>query len=181
MTNLYKDIPAGNNVPEEINVVIDIPKGCANKYEYDEEKGYTELDRVLYSPMFYPFEYGFIPQTASGDKDSLDVILLTTYPTFSGCLIKARPIGILLMKDEEGTDNKIVAVPVEKVDPRFKEVQDIDDLGEHQKKEIKNFFEDYKKLEPGKYEHVKVGEFEGKEKALEIIKKAIEAYKTSNK
>lgn len=181
MTNLYKDIPAGDNAPEEINVVIDIPKGCANKYEYNEEKGYTELDRVLYSSMFYPFEYGFIPQTASGDGDSLDVILLTTYPTFSGCLIKARPIGILLMEDEEGTDNKIVAVPVEKVDPRFKEIQDIDDVSEHYKKEIKVFFEDYKKLEPGKYEHVKVEGFGNRERAKEIIKKAIEKYRKNTK
>jgi len=127
--------------------------------------------------MFYPFEYGFIPQTASEDGDSLDVILLTTFPTFSGCVIKARPIGILLMKDEEGTDNKIIAVPSEKVDPRFKEVQDIDNLNEHQKKEIKNFFEDYKKLETEKYKYVKVEGFEKKEKAKEIIKKAIEKYR----
>jgi len=177
MTNLFKDIPAGENLPEEINVVVDIPKGGANKYEYNEENGYTELDRVLFSPMFYPFEYGFIPQTASEDGDSLDVILLTTFPTFSGCVIKARPIGILLMKDEEGTDNKIIAVPSEKVDPRFKEVQDIDNLNEHQKKEIKNFFEDYKKLETEKYKYVKVEGFEKKEKAKEIIKKAIEKYR----
>ena len=177
--NLYKDIPAGDNLPEQINVVVDIPKGCANKYEYDEEKGYIALDRVLYSPMVYPFEYGFIPQTHSEDGDSLDVVLLTTYPTLPSCVIKARPIGMLLMSDEEGTDNKIIAVPVEKVDPRFKEIQDINDLGEHIRKEIKNFFEDYKKLEPGKYEHVKVEGFENREKAKEIIGKAIEKYKTS--
>ena len=174
--NLYKDIPAGENPPEQINVVVDIPKGCANKYEYNEEKGYIELDRVLYSPMVYPFEYGFIPRTHSEDGDSLDVVLLATYPTIPGCVIKARPIGLLLMKDEAGTDNKIIAVPAEKVDPRFKEIQDINDLGEHIKLEIKNFFEDYKKLETEKYKHVKVEGFENREKALEIIKKAIEKY-----
>jgi inorganic pyrophosphatase len=180
MANLYKDILAGENPPEEINVVVDIPKGSSNKTEYDEEKGYFKLDRVLYSSIFFPFNYGFIPQTASEDGDSLDVILLSTYPVFSGCLVKARPIGLLLMKDEEGVDNKIIAVPIEKVDPRFKEIQDIDDVGDHFKKEIKNFFEDYKKLETEKYKHVKVEGFEKKEKALEIIKKAIEKYsKTS--
>lgn len=181
MTNLFKDIPAGDNLPEEINVVVDIPKGCANKYEYDEEEGCFKLDRVNYSPLFYPCDYGFVPQTHSEDGDALDVILLTTYPTFPGCVIKARPVGLLLMKDEAGIDNKIIAVPVEKVDPRFKEIQDIDNLGEHIKKEIKVFFEDCKKLEPEKYKYVKVEGFEKKEKAMEIIKKAIEAYKTNNK
>ena len=175
--NLYKDLPAGSNPPEEINVVVDLSRGSANKYEYDEEKGCIKLDRVLYSAMVYPFDYGFIPQTSSEDGDSLDVILLTSYPTIPGCLVKARPIGLLLMKDEEGVDNKIIAVPIDKVDPRFKEIQDIEDLKEHQKKEIKNFFEDYKKLETEKYKHVKVEGFEKKEKALEIIKRAIEKYK----
>ena len=145
MANLFKDIPAGENPPEEINVVIDIPKGQNCKFEYKEE-GYFALDRVLYSPFFFPFEYGFIPQTESGDGDSLDVILLTTFPTFPGCVIKSRPIGVLLMKDEAGTDNKIVAVPIEKVDPNFKETKSIKDVGEHLKEEIKVFFQYYKKL-----------------------------------
>lgn len=175
--NLYKDIPAGDNPPKEINVVVDIPKGSANKYEYDEEKGYFKLDRVIYSPLFYPFDYGFIPQTHSEDGDSLDVILLTTYPTFSGCLVKARPVGLLLMKDEAGVDNKIIAVPTEKVDPRFKEIQDINDIGEHYKKEIKVYLEDYKKLEPGKYEHVKIEGFQDKAKAMQIIEQAVKKYK----
>ncbi len=178
--NLYKDIPAGENLPEQINVVVDVPKGCSNKYEYSEDGGYLELDRVNYSPMFYPCDYGFIPQTHSEDGDALDVLLLTTYPTIPGCVVKARPIGMLLMRDEEGIDNKIVAVPIEKVDPRFKEIQDIDDLGEHCKKEIQVYFEDYKKLEPGKYEYVKVEGFKGKKEALEIIRDAVERYKASN-
>lgn len=178
MTNLYRDIPAGENPPEQINVVVDIPKGCANKYEYDEEGEYFKLDRVNYSPMFYPCDYGFIPQTHSEDGDALDVFVLTTYPTFSGCVIKVRPVGLLKMRDEAGVDNKIIAVPVEKVDPRFKEIQDINDIPEHIRKEIRVYLEDYKKLEPEKYKHVKVEEFEGKEKALEIIKKAIEKYQS---
>lgn len=174
MINLYKDISPGDNPPEEINVMIDIPKGCSNKYEYKEEKGYFELDRVIYSPIFFPFEYGFIPQTSSEDGDGLDVVLLLTYPTFSGCLIKARPIGVLLMEDEKGIDHKIVAVPLEKIDPRFKNIKDIEDINEHLKKEIKVFFEDYKKLEKDKF--VKIKGWEKADKAKEIIEKAIKKY-----
>lgn len=174
--NLYKDIPAGANLPEEINVVIDIPKGSSSKFEYDEEKGYFSLDRVLYSPFIYPFEYGFIPQTHSEDGDSLDVILLATYPTFSGCVIKAKPIGVLLMSDEAGGDNKIIAVPVNKVDPRFKEIQDISDVGEHLRKEIELFMQDYKKLEVEKYKHVKVEGWAGREKAKELISTGAKKY-----
>jgi inorganic pyrophosphatase len=179
--NLYKEISPGANPPEKINVVIDIPKGSVNKYEYNEEGGYFELDRVLYSPLFYLFEYGFIPQTLSEDGDSLDVVLLVSYPTFPGCVIKARPIGLLKMKDEKGEDNKIIAVPDEKIDPRFKEVKSIDDLGSHLKEEITLFFKDYKKLEKEKYEFVEVEGFKGKEEAKEIIEKAVKRYKENLK
>lgn len=177
MLNLFKDITPGSNPPEEINVVIDVPKGCSNKYEYKEKEGFFELDRVLYSPLFYPADYGFIPQTASEDGDSLDVILLTSFPTFPGCVIKARPVGLLLMRDEEGIDNKILAVPLEKVDPRFKEIKKLEDITEHLKREIEVFFADYKKLEKEKYKFVKVEGWQGPEKAKEVIKKAIERYK----
>lgn len=176
MSNLYKDIPTGDNPPEEINIVIDIPLGSKNKYEYNEEKGYFELDRTLFSPMFFPFEYGFIPQTKSGDGDSLDVALLSSGSTFSGCVIKARPIGVLLMKDEKGIDNKIIAVPLEKVDPRFKEIKDIEDVESHLKKEIELFFSDYKKLEKDKIKFVQVEGWKGAQEAKEIIKKGVEDY-----
>jgi len=181
MTNLFKEIPAGDNLPEEINVVIDIPKGAKSKFEYNEEGGYFKLDRVLYSPLFFPFEYGFIPQTHSEDGDSLDVVLLATYPTFSGCVIKARPVGVLLMKDENGTDNKIIAVPVDKVDPRFKEIKDIDDVGQHLKKEIEVFFSDYKKLEKEKYKYVKVEGWRGKDEAIKVIEKAAASWQATKK
>ncbi len=176
MINLFQDISAGENPPAKINVVVDISKGSRNKYEYKEDEGYFKLDRTLYSPMFFPFEYGFIPQTISEDGDALDVILLTTYPTFPGCVIQARPIGAFLMKDEKGTDNKIVAVPLEKIDPRFKEIQKIENLGGHLKKEIELFLADYKKLEKEKYKFVKIEGWAGIEKAQEIIKKGIEKY-----
>lgn len=177
MSNLFKDISSGDNVPEEINVVVDIPKGSKNKYEYNEDGGYFELDRTLHSPLFFPFEYGFIPQTASGDGDSLDVAMIVSGPTFSGCLVKARPIGVLMMKDEKGEDNKIIAVPIESVDPRFKEVKGIEDLGEHLKKEIGLFLADYKKLEKGKYEFVEIKGWEDAGKAKELIIEAIDKYK----
>lgn len=176
MTNLFKEVSSGENPPEQINVVVDVPKGSKNKYEYQENEGYFKLDRTFYSPMFMPFGYGFIPKTMSGDGDPLDVVLLTTYPTFPGCVVSARPIGVLLMKDEKGVDNKIVAVPSEKVDPRFKEIQKVEDLGKHLKQEIEVFFADYKKLEKEKYKFVKVGGWKGRKEAKEIIKKAIEKY-----
>ncbi len=175
MTNLFKDIPSGENPPENINVIVENIKGSKNKIEY-EKQGFFKLDRTCYSPFAIPFEYGFIPQTHSEDGDSLDVILLATYPTFSGCVIKARPVGVLLMRDEAGGDNKIIAVPVDKVDPRFKEIKDIADVGEHLKKEIESFMQDYKKLEVEKYKHVKVEGYAGKEKAKELIVAASEKY-----
>ena len=177
--NLFKEILSGGNPPQEINVVIEVPKGSSNKYEYNEEKGYFELDRTLYSPLFFPFSYGFIPQTRSEDGDSLDVVLLSTFPVSPGCLVAARPIGLLVMEDEAGEDNKIIAVPQGKIDPRFKEIQDIQDLPDHLRKEIKEFFEAYKRLEPGKF--VKLKGWEKAEKAKEVIKKAIQNYGSENK
>lgn len=176
MTNLFRDIPAGENLPENINVVIENVKGSRNKFEYEKE-GFFKLDRTCYSPFCTPFEYGFIPQTESGDGDSLDVILLVTHSTFPGCVIKSRPIGLLLMEDEAGEDNKIIAVPAEKVDPRFKEIKDIEDLSQHLRAEIEVYFADYKKLEKEKYKHVKVKGFVGAKEAKQIIEKSARAYK----
>ncbi|MCC5994346.1 MAG: inorganic diphosphatase [Candidatus Aenigmarchaeota archaeon] len=169
--NLMHDIDAGSE--EEINVVVENVKGSSNKIEYDNERGCFMLDRVLYSPVFWPFDYGFIPRTWHEDEDPVDVVLLTTYPTFPGCVVKARPIGVIIMEDEKGIDDKIVAVPIK--DPRFKNIKSIDDLNEHLRKEIQDFFESYKKLEPGKF--VKFKEWQGVEKAKEIIRKAKEEYK----
>lgn len=154
----------------EFFVFVEIPKGSSQKYEFDEELKTVKLDRVLYSPMYFPWEYGFIKDTKGKDGDPLDCILFNTFPTFPGCLIKARPIGLLEMEDESGIDTKILAVPIEKIDPRFKEIQDIDDLPEHLKKEIKEFFENYKNLEPGKW--VKLKEFKGKKEAERMIEES---------
>ena len=153
----------------KINIFIENTKGSSNKYELDKETGRIMLDRTFYSSVYYPFEYGFIEGTLSPDGDPLDALVLTTRPTFPGCIIPSKIIGILNTEDESGIDYKIIAVPDDKIDPRFANINGIDDLDEHQKKEIQEFFETYKRLEPNKW--VKVTGFESKEKAEEIIEK----------
>ena len=154
----------------KINIFIENPKGGSNKYELDKETGRIMLDRTFYSSVHWPFEYGFIENTLSEDGDPLDAIVLSTRPTFPGCVIPSKVIGLLDMEDEGGTDYKIIAVPDDKIDPRFANINSVDDLDEHQKKEIQEFFEIYKRLEPNKW--VKVVGFESKEKAEEIIEKS---------
>jgi inorganic pyrophosphatase len=129
----------------EIDVLVEIPQGSRNKYEYDEESGRFRLDRVLYSSVHYPAEYGFVPGTRAPDGDPLDALVLTYEPTFPGCVIPARPIGVLDMRDEKGQDSKILAVPVG--DPRFDGINDLRDLSPHWLTEIENFFATYKTLE----------------------------------
>jgi inorganic pyrophosphatase len=153
----------------KINIFIENPKGTSNKYELDKESGRIMLDRALYSSVFWPFEYGFIENTLSEDGDPLDAVVLVNEPTFPGCVIPSKIIGMLNMEDESGIDYKIIAVPDDKIDPRFKHINSIDDLTEHQRKEIQEFFEVYKRLEPNKW--VKVTGFESKETAEEIIDK----------
>jgi inorganic pyrophosphatase len=167
-----RDIPWGTT--DELNVVIEITKGSSNKCEYDERRGYFKLDRVLHSAEFYPFDYGFIPQTRSDDGDPTDVIVLTTHPTFTGCVIKVRPIGYLSMTDEKGDDTKIIAVPITKIDPRQEEITSISSLSKHTKKEIEDFMENYKRLEPHKW--VKSDGFHEKDEAIVKIKEAVEKY-----
>ena len=139
-----------------ITVVVDIPKGSNNKYEYDEEHGFFKLDRVIHHSMYYPCDYGFIPQTLSKDGDPCDVFLLVTNPTFPGCVIHARPVGILYTSDDAGEDPKIIAVPISEVDPRWDEVHHIDDLGKHMKEEMFMFFKEIKHLEHAKYDKVEI-------------------------
>lgn len=174
--NLYKDVPRLESFPEEFNVVIDIPMNSTSKFEYDEKGGYFKLDRTLYSPLIYPFEYGFVPQTHGDDGDALDVILLATRPTFSGCVVKSRLVGVLKMSDEAGGDDKLICVPVAKLDPRLSHIKDLEDIELHLIKEIELFMADYKKLEPGKYEFVKVEGFGDKEEAKQILIQGAETY-----
>lgn len=133
---------------DSIEAVIEIPKGSRNKYEIDEATGVIRLDRVLYSSVHYPTDYGFIPETRSPDGDHLDVLVIVEEPTFPGCRETVRPIGVLKMRDERGEDYKIIAVPL--ADPRFEDVRELDDVPAHWKLEIENFFSVYKTLEPDK-------------------------------
>jgi inorganic pyrophosphatase len=132
--------------PDLIEVVVEIPRGSRNKYELDKERGVIVLDRVLYSSVHYPTDYGFISGTLALDGDALDALVVVDEPTFPGCHIMARPIGVLDMRDEKGPDQKILAVPIG--DPRFSEIFDLHDIGQHWLREIENFFQTYKALEP---------------------------------
>ncbi len=128
-----------------IEAFIEIPRGSRNKYEYDHERGLFKLDRVLFSSVHYPSDYGFIPDTLSLDGDPLDVLVIMENPTFPGCVIDVRPIGFLDMQDEQGRDEKILSVPSK--DPRFRHIQTLEDIGPHWQREIENFFATYKALE----------------------------------
>ena len=172
---LIDTLKAGKNPPEEINVVIEIPKGSNIKYEIDEESGAVFVDRKLFTAMFYPCNYGFVPQTMEKDGDPVDVLVLGSDPVVPAAVIKANPVGVLITEDEEGQDAKVVAVPIAKVDPSFSDVKDIDSVPEHIKDQVRHFFEHYKELEKGKY--VKVAGWENKESAKKKISEAIQRYK----
>lgn len=176
-------LPMGDNVPEEINMLVETPMGSINKYEFHTKTGLIKLDRVLFEKLPYPIEYGAIPQTWDEDEDLLDVMCLVTYPTFPGCLISVRPIGVMLFNDSGEKDDKILAVPVD--DIRYKHIKSIEDLSQHQKDEIAFFFERYKDLQfkyKGQTDKKVVVEGWGDvEKANEIIKEAGELFqKTFN-
>ncbi len=164
--NLGK-LPPGRNPPDEIYVVIEIPAGSNVKYEYDEELDAFVVDRVLYTAMSYPFNYGFVPGTLTPDGDPLDAVVISSTQFMPGTVVSARPIGVLNMEDEEGVDYKLVTVPVAKVDPRFSNIRDVKDLPEIILYQIRHFFEHYKELEPNKW--VKVKGFLGPEEARRLI------------
>ena len=144
MRNLY-NYPIGKKSPEEFNVIIEVPTGSNNKYEYNAEQDIFELDRVLFSSVHYPGCYGFIPQTLGGDGDPLDVVVLTGEPMITGSVLSVRPVGFLKMTDDKGQDEKILAVPVD--DPRFNERCKLSDIRQHVLLEIEHFFRIYKELE----------------------------------
>lgn len=167
-------IEVGSN-PDGINAVIEIPYGSNIKYEIDKDSGAVVVDRVMYSAMFYPANYGFVPNTLSNDGDPADVLVLNEYPLQAGCVIKCRLIGVLIMEDESGMDEKLLAVPVKKLDPRYENIKSYEDLPQITVDRIKNFFETYKMLEPNKW--VKVKGFEGLDSAKKILDDAIKNYK----
>lgn len=155
-----------------IDVVVEIPRGGRNKYEWDERIGRFRLDRVLHSSVHYPTDYGFVPDTLASDGDTLDVLVIVYEPTFPGCVVAVRPIGTLDMRDEKGEDHKILSVPAR--DPRFDHVHDIRDLGEHWLLEIETFFKTYKTLE-GKM--TKVLGWHGESVAWDVIRDAQQRFR----
>jgi len=154
-----------------IEAVIEIPRGARNKYEYDDKRGIIRLDRVLYSSVHYPTDYGFIPYTLAEDGDHLDILVIVEEPTFPGCYVPVRPIGVLNMLDVNGEDQKILAVPVG--DPRFEGVTDIGHISGHWLREIENFFDTYKTLENLR---TVVQNWDGAERAAAVIKECLERY-----
>ena len=148
MIHPWHDVTPGDKLPHEFDCVVEIPFGSSVKYELDKSSGLIRLDRILYSAVYYPANYGFIPQTLAEDDDPLDALVLLEEPTFPGCHIRARPIGVFLMRDEKGEDAKVLCVPA--TDPRTTGVLDLSDVVEHELDEIAHFFAIYKALEPGK-------------------------------
>lgn len=168
------EIDYGEN-PEKVKAVIEIPYGSNIKYEIEKASGAVVVDRVLHSAMYYPANYGFVNKTLSQDGDPADVLVLTEYPMQAGSVINCRLIGVLIMEDESGIDEKLLAVPTSKIDPTYAEIKDIDDLPKHTLDKIKNFFETYKMLEPNKW--VKVKDFQNKAAATKILQDAIDNVK----
>lgn len=161
--------------PDAVKAIIEVPLNSSIKYEIDKDSGAVEVDRVLYSAMHYPANYGFVANTLSDDGDPADILVLCDYPLQAGSYIKCRLVGVLMTEDESGGDEKLLAVPTEKIDPTYTKIQDLGDIPEHTLNRIKNFFETYKMLEPNKW--VKVAGFEDKKAATTILNKAIKNYK----
>jgi inorganic pyrophosphatase len=159
-------------LPDKVNVFIEIPAGSSMKYELDKESGVLFADRLVPTSMVYPINYGFIPGTHAEDGDCVDVLVLSTQPFSAGTAVKCRILGLLEMEDEEGIDTKIIAVPIAKVDAFMADIQSMDDIAAVKKDQIKHFFDHYKDLEKGKW--VKTKDFLGKEAAVEIIKKLMD-------
>ena len=172
MSNIWHDINPKRISPDRFMAVIEIPKGCKNKYEMDKDTGLLRLDRVLYTSTHYPANYGFIPRTYADDKDPLDVLVICQETISSMTLVECCPIGVLKMIDDEKLDEKIIAVPVN--DPSYNCYKDIAQLPKHVLEEISHFFEVYKNLE---HKETVVNELSNAEEAKEIIGKCISAYK----
>ncbi|GHD17768.1 inorganic diphosphatase [Tianweitania populi] len=170
-------IPVGNNPPEDVNVIIEVPIGGQPiKYEMDKDAGVLFVDRFLYTPMSYPGNYGFVPHTLSGDGDPIDVLVCNTRGLVPGCVINVRPIGVLIMEDNAGEDEKVIAVPSPKLTRRYENVHDYTDLPEITRQQIEHFFTHYKDLEPGKW--VKIGGWHDAARARQMIVQAIERAKS---
>ena len=169
-------ISIGKNPPEDVNVIVEVPVGGQPiKYEMDKEAGTLVVDRFLYTPMHYPGNYGFVPHTLSGDGDPIDVLVCNTRQLIPGCVINVRPIGVLVMEDNAGQDEKVIAVPSPKLTRRYENVFNHTDLPEITLQQIEHFFGHYKDLEPGKW--VKIGGWHDAAYAKNMIVEAIERAK----
>jgi inorganic pyrophosphatase len=171
--NPWHDVAIGDDPAHFFHCVIEVPGGSKNKYELDKTTGLLRLDRVLYSSVHYPANYGFVPRTYCEDGDPLDVLVLCQEPVAPLCIMRARPIGVITMTDEEGQDDKIIAVAVD--DPEFAPCKDVQELPPHRLREIRQFLRDYKSLE-GKV--AKVGPLLGHARAMKILRAAVDLYRT---
>src|ERR671924_339717 len=167
----WHDIPTGPKPPLEVTCVIEIPANERNKYELDKDLGLFRLDRVLYSAVHYPGDYGFLPRTLGDDGDPLDCLVLMTIPVFTGCLVDARPIGLFHLVDRGAADEKVLAVPMR--DPYSEGLNDLDDVPQHYLREIEHFFQVYKDLEGT---HTESRGFEGAVAARQAIVRGMELY-----
>jgi inorganic pyrophosphatase len=168
-------IAAGRNPPTELNALVEIPQGGVPvKYELDKTSGALFVDRFLHTSMFYPANYGFIPQTLAQDGDPMDILVVSQVPVVPGAVIRCRPIGVLMMTDEHGSDEKIISVPTDDLNPFYSSVRTYADLPAVLRDQIAHFFQHYKDLEPGKW--VSVARWEGPDEAARLIKEAIERF-----
>ena len=165
-------IAIGKNAPHEVNVIIEVPMNADPvKYEMDKESGAIFVDRFIATPMYYPCNYGFVPNTLSDDGDPCDVLVVSDYPIVPGAVIAAKPVGVVIMEDEKGMDEKIIAVPAKKLNSQYASVESYKELPESLVNKIRHFFENYKGLEKGKW--VKVTGFEDAAKARQLIEEGI--------
>ncbi len=166
-------ISPGKDLPNQINVIIEVPMNADPvKYEMDKDSGAIFVDRFIATPMYYPCNYGFIPGTLSDDGDPADVLVISDFPIVPGAVITAKPVGVLIMEDEKGMDEKILAVPAKKLNSQYENVESYKELPELLLNRITHFFERYKDLEKGKW--VKIKGFEDAAKARELIQEALE-------
>jgi len=172
MMNPWHDVPIGKKAPEIVNAIIEIPQNNRAKYELDKETGLLRLDRILYSNVYYPANYGFLPTTYCDDDDPLDILVLSQATLQSLCLVSAKVIGVMQMLDSGEKDDKIISVAND--DMSVNHINDVNDLPNHFIREMTSFFEDYKKLE---HKTVVVEDFQDKSLALDIVNKALEDYK----
>ena len=171
MPHPWHDVPVGENAPEEFQALVEIPKGSKVKYELDKDTGMLKVDRILYSSIHYPANYGFIPRTLGDDGDPLDVLVLMQEPVYPLSLMIVRPIGMMHMVDDGENDEKIICVPLE--DPEYRSYRHYSELPEHRLDELKSFFEDYKKLED---KAVNVEDFADADEAVEAVRHAMKLY-----